>query len=172
MMKLEGQHVMVDLETLGNTSSSAIVSIGAAKFTADGVLDTFYRRIDLQSCIRAGLKMDVNTVEWWMHQSDEARAVFTQPGVGLRVALQDFSVWYPKGGCLWGNGATFDNVILTNAYRACDLEPPWPYWGDRCYRTVKALYKHIEADKFDGVKHNALDDALHQARHLIKIASV
>ncbi len=170
-MKLEGQHVMVDLETLGTSSNAVIISLGAARFSVDGVSSTFYRRVDAQSCVDHGLVADVSTVMWWMQQGEDARAAFKQKGDTLPAVLQDFGLWVPKDACLWGNGATFDNVILSNAYKAVGQKTPWPYWGDRCYRTVKALYKHIEADPFTGVKHNAVDDAVHQARHLIKIAA-
>lgn len=168
-MKLEDMNVMVDLETLGTSHNSVIISLGAAQFNSTGVISTFYRRIDAQSCVDVGLVADMATVMWWMRQGDDARAAFKQKGDTLMGALQDFRAWFPKEACLWGNGATFDNVILDSAYKACKLDKPWPYWGDRCYRTIKALYKHIEADPFAGVKHNAVDDAVHQANHLIKI---
>ena len=170
-MKLDGMHVVVDLETLGTSSNSVIVALGAVQFNEHGIISTFYRRIDAKSCVAAGLVMDVDTVQWWMQQSDDARAIFKDIGVGLAQALGEFSAWYPKNACAWGNGATFDNVLLDSAYKAVGLRKPWPYWGDRCYRTVKALYPDIEADTFAGVKHNALDDALHQAKHVVKIAN-
>jgi exodeoxyribonuclease VIII len=160
---------MVDLETLGTASNSVIISIGAAQFNAYGVSSTFYRHIDPQSCVDVGLQMDVSTVMWWMQQSDAARSAFIHQGEKLSEVLSMLRAWYPKDACLWGNGATFDNVLLANAYRATGLAAPWRYWGDRCYRTVKALYPEVTADKFEGAKHNALDDAINQARHLIKI---
>jgi exodeoxyribonuclease VIII len=70
---------------------------------------------------------------------------------------------------LWGNGAVFDNTILGNAYFITGRKPPWNPWDDRCYRTVKALFKWIPADERQGTYHNALDDAMHQTKHLIKI---
>lgn len=168
--KLTGSHVMVDLETLGNGSNAVITSIGAAKFNSSGVTDTFFCTVDPESCVASGLKMDVSTVLWWMKQSDDARAAFKSKGLLLGDALEQFSSWFPKESCLWGNGATFDNVILSNAYKAVGQQTPWPYWGDRCYRTAKALFSEIKAPVFQGTVHNALDDAVHQARHLIKIA--
>lgn len=168
-MKLEGTHVMVDLETLGTSPGSVIIAIGAARFNAHGVLDTFYRRISAEDCVRCGLTMDTSTIEWWMQQSDEARAVFKQPGLPLQDALIHFNTWYPTDAPLWGNGAAFDNALLDAAYRVTSVKKPWPYWGDMCYRTIKAQNKHIKAEPFAGVKHNALDDAVHQANHLIKI---
>lgn len=167
--KLVGSHVMVDLETLGNGSNAVITSIGAAKFNSFGVTDTFMEYVDPESCAEAGLQMDVSTVLWWMKQSDAARSAFAQKGQHLAVALQGFAAWFPKDACLWGNGATFDNVILSNAYKAVGQKAPWPYWGDRCYRTVKNLFPVVKAPAFAGVAHNALDDAVHQAKHLILI---
>lgn len=170
-MNLEGTHVMVDLETLGTAHNAVIISLGAAQFNKDGVSSTFYRRVDPQSCVKAGLQMDVSTVLWWMEQSDEARAEFRHRGQPLDEVLSAFESWFPTNACLWGNGATFDNILLESAFKATQRVKPWPYWGDRCYRTVKNLYPDIKPDAFEGTKHNALHDAVHQARHLIKIAN-
>jgi exodeoxyribonuclease VIII len=168
---LDKMNVMVDLETLGTASNSVIISMGAVAFDNEGnTLSTFYRRIDPQSCVDAGLKVDVSTVMWWMKQSDAARAAFNEKGVPLAAALGDFAMWVPEDACLWGNGATFDNVLLASAYKAAGLKTPWPYWGDRCYRTVKALHPTIAPPPFKGEKHNALSDAQHQTEYLLKIA--
>jgi len=164
------KHVMVDLETLGNGPQSVIIAIGAVEFDPDvgAVSRMFEYRIDPQSCIDAGLKMDASTVMWWMQQSDEARSVFKSDLGPLVDALEDFAEWYPKGAPLWGNGATFDNVILANAYKSVKLKQPWKYTDDRCYRTLKNLLPHINQEAV-GVKHNAVDDARYQALHAIKL---
>jgi DNA polymerase III epsilon subunit-like protein len=65
-------HLMLDLETLGNKSNSAILSIGAVEFD----LETgetgreFYQRIDLQSCIDKGLIINGSTFYWWITQNE------------------------------------------------------------------------------------------------------
>lgn len=162
---------MVDLETLGNGSRAVIVAIGAVRFNSQSVFsNTFYRLVDAESCVRAGLKMDASTVMWWLKQSQAAREALCKPGVTLTQALTELSAWYPHDACLWGNGATFDNVILDNAYKAIKMSPPWQYYNHRCYRTVKALFP-LAATAFNGTAHNALDDAIHQAEHLITIAA-
>jgi len=162
--------VMVDLETLGNGSNAVIISIGAVAFDpASGQIQSeFYTNVEPQSCVDAGLKMDVSTVMWWMKQSDEARAAFTKPAVPIEIALDIFKAWYPQGAGMWGNGATFDNVILDNAYKACNITRPWHYTKDRCYRTLKALRPDIKQDRV-GTHHNALDDAKFQALHACKL---
>lgn len=162
--------VMVDLETLGNGSNAVIIAIGAVAFepSSGQITSEFYVNVDPQSCVDAGLKMDVSTVMWWMKQSDEARAAFTKPSVPLEVALQMFKEWYPQGAGMWGNGATFDNVILSNAYTLAGINRPWHFMKDRCYRTLKALRPDIKQDRV-GTHHNALDDAKYQALHASKL---
>lgn len=167
---LSGMHVMVDLETLGNGSNSVIVAIGAVAFTEHETVDSFYKVVDPESCVQAGLKMDTSTVMWWLKQSEAARDAIGKPGVDLKTALIEFGGWYPTGAYLWGNGATFDNVILDNAYKAVGTRPPWKYTNHRCYRTMKSLFPLEVQPVFDGVQHNALYDAAHQAKHLIAIA--
>ena len=169
--------VMVDLETLGNGSNAVIIAIGAVEFeaTSSKLGREFYCVVDGQSCVDAGMKVDVSTVMWWMKQDTAARAAFNNAGEPLPYALQSFAAWLPTGACVWGNGATFDNVILSNAYRAIGLPQPWPFWGDRCYRTLKSL-DAILGPEFaapplvrGGTYHNALDDARTQALHLWEI---
>lgn len=166
-------NVMTDLETLGKGSNAVILSIGAVLFDETGLGSTFYCNVDGQSCVDIGLKLDVSTIMWWMKQGDDARKALTNAkGKHIVAALNDFRdfvmVGAGKDAKLWGNGATFDNVILSNAYELAKIERPWSYKGDRCYRTMKAEYPQITQDAV-GVAHNALDDAKYQALHMSKI---
>jgi exodeoxyribonuclease VIII len=72
---------------------------------------------------------------------------------------------------LWGNGSDFDNVILGDAYEAAAMRRPWSYNKSRCFRTALADAPEAERERLwkrysVGVGHNALDDALRQARIL------
>jgi len=60
------KHIMVDLETLDNSSTSCIVSIGAVlfDFEKDEVYETWYLTVDANSCVKAGLTMSPDTVLW------------------------------------------------------------------------------------------------------------
>ena len=169
--KTKPTKVMLDLETLGTRPGSIITSIGATKFDENGPYGKpFYERIDMQSCVDAGLLIDVDTVKWWLKQSDEARAEFQKSSEELSYALQAFTNWcgYPDNVIeLWGNGANFDNALLKAAYDLLGLEAPWKFWNDRCYRTLKAMYPHIKMPARVGTHHNALDDAISQVNHLI-----
>jgi exodeoxyribonuclease VIII len=164
-------HVMVDLETMGNRPSAPIIAIGAVAFDKKAVHDEFYVVVDLADSVAEGAVMDPSTVLWWMKQSDEARAEFQREGQPLGLALGMFREWVAKFAGdidgVWGNGASFDNVILSESYRRMGNEAPWPFWADRCYRTVKSVTKMPMGRT--GTHHNALDDARDQAMHLMTI---
>lgn len=167
--------VMVDLETMGTSSDAAIIAIGAIEF--DAVLghlgERFYQVVDLQSSVDLGGVIEPSTVMWWLGQSDEARAAVRTGGAHIAVALMSFTNWLSeRAPCaevrIWGNGANFDNVVLANAYRRAQHQLPWRFWNDRCYRTMKALRPDIKLER-SGTHHNALDDAISQAQHLLAI---
>ncbi|HET6408579.1 MAG TPA: 3'-5' exonuclease [Chthoniobacteraceae bacterium] len=160
--------VMLDLETLGNKPGSVIVAIGAVKFGEGKILDTFYERVDAKSCVEVGLKMDPDTVMWWLGQGDAARLEITKPGAPLATVLTIFAIWLGENAEVWGNGATFDNVLLADAYDITGLPRPWRFSRDRCFRTVSALRPDIAIIR-GGTHHNALDDAKTQAEHLMKV---
>lgn len=170
-------NVMLDLETMGTTPGSAIVAIGAVAFDLlTGELGPeFEARITLQSNLDIGLTTDPRTIEWWMGQSDDARRhTFTGDRTHIAIALQAFHSWIGTHTVdveMWGNGANFDNNLLAAAYRAWGdtwgENQPWKWWNDRCYRTVRSLHPDVPAPAFEGTPHRALDDARHQARHLI-----
>lgn len=162
--------IMLDLETLGNRPGAVIVAIGAVEFHGGEIIKEFYLRVDADSCVAIGLKLDVSTVMWWLKQSDIARMEITKQGKPIRDALAEFSKWIPYDDCrVWGNGASFDNTLLAEAYSRARLPIPWKFWNERCYRTVKNLHLDVPFAFETGTQHNALDDAKAQARHLITI---
>lgn len=162
---------MVDLETMSSQSNAAIVSIGACKFSVEnGIEDKFYMVSSLSSSIAHNMHADGNTIMWWMQQSDEARNAL-KGGVDIVDVLRAFHNWYDSSSdaLLWGNGATFDNVVLANAYKSINMPKPWSYKQDACYRTMKNMFADVPFPERVGTHHNALDDAINQANHLIEI---
>jgi len=157
-------HYMVDLETLGTGPKSVIASIGVVSFNETDVINTFYREIDVTSCQKYGLEVDLDTVKWWMGQSDEARKVF-KGKADLKDVLLELTAFLSPSTTpvIWGNGANFDNVILRSAYSTTNLPVPWTFYNDRCFRTVKAKYKNVAVTR-EGTYHNALDDARYQVK--------
>jgi exodeoxyribonuclease VIII len=167
---MKNVNIMIDLETMSTACNAAICSIGAVKFTLeDGIIDEFYCTVDASDCKNEGLHIDKSTVEWWSKQPKHVLDELVKDTLPLREALRKFSVWYGTSSVpTWGCGAGFDNVILENAYKAVGFNRPWKFWDDRCYRTMKEIIK-IPEDVREGTYHNALDDAKHQTKHLLKI---
>lgn len=161
-------NIMLDIETMGNTPNSAIVAIGAVRFSSRGISDSFQVTISLKSSLDAGLEVDASTVMWWMKQSEDARFALSLDTIRLSSALISFSKWIGDNVIMWGNGSAFDNVILANSYRKLNYEVPWKFWNDRCYRTVKNMFPNTKIIRM-GTHHNALHDAQTQAGHLLNI---
>lgn len=167
----ESVNIMVDIETLGTAPGSVIWSIGACSFTRREVLSKFSAKINVQSCLAVGLKIDFATILWWMQQSDEARKALDGKGDYLSRALCDLSNFIQQHGAkpaIWGNGAGFDNVLLNSAYEAQGINKAWGFSQDRCYRTMKNAFPQITMER-EGTHHDALSDAVSQAKHLIAI---
>lgn len=171
------RHVMVDLETLGTTPGCCLLSIGACAFDpAAGELhtDTFYTAILQDGQEENGLHVSASTEAWWAKQSPEARKVFTDPtAIFLPMALTAFNVWLLRvagpDALVYGNGADFDNPVMSVAYKVADVPQGWKAYNGRCYRTLKALLPAVKLVR-TGTHHNALGDAQSQAEHLCRIA--
>ena len=161
-------NVVFDLETLDTAPTAAILALAAVS------VDTgawFYRNIDLDSCLRAGLTVNGPTFYWWMRQEFTAREALLAQRVDLRSAIVDFGVWCDAQAPdteYWSH-ATFDPPILCHATRALGLSPQFiPFRQFRDLRTLTALSGPVDL-VFEGVPHNALDDARHEAKRIRRL---
>ncbi|HBT1603448.1 exonuclease [Klebsiella pneumoniae] len=177
-------HVMVDLETMGKKHNAPIVAIGAVVFdpATGSIGESFYKVVCLESSVNWGAVIDPSTVIWWLKQSSEARsAIVNDDAIPLQDALLQFREFVSdnvaggsKKAQVWGNGASFDNSILRSSYDCIAEDYPWEYWNDRDVRTMVELGQAISFDPkttipFKGSRHNALADAIHQARYVSAI---
>ena len=177
-------HLMVDMETMGCGPDAAIVSIGGVFFdpSSGNTGAEFYQVVRLESSMSFGMKPDASTIEWWLKQSSEARsAILVDDAMGLLETLEllaDFIAENAANGShtvqIWGNGCSFDNVILRRAFALTDTPFPVPYWNDRDVRTMVELGKSVGINPrfdipFEGDMHNALSDARHQVKYVSAI---
>lgn len=170
-------HIMVDLETWGTTPGSDLRSIGAIVFDpiAGTLGETFY--VNTCNGARYGLFRDSDTEKWWADQSQAAQSVLEEHSTDLALAFGCFSDWWieQQGGPatrdhyarFWANGSHFDFVLLEAAYRAMGQKVPWIYRAPRDCKTAWDMAGGVDLP-FEGVEHNALDDARHQARCVIE----
>lgn len=165
------RHVMIDLETMGLTPDSAIVSIGAVLFDPRyGIddFDDFYAELDWKGQKRT---IDDGTYRWW-HDPNKVSPAARKALKGseeLYDVLTELTLWLPQDAKVWGNGATFDITMLEDAYRQHGQEVPWKFWNIRDVRTIKDLYESARGGfdkKSGGTLHNALDDAKYQAQYV------
>ncbi|MWG34791.1 3'-5' exoribonuclease [Halomarina oriensis] len=154
--------MMLDLETLGLDPGCVILSLGAVAFDEEGVKETFSRSISLKSCDEAGLEIDAGTLEWWLGQDENVQEQLTG-GDELTEVLHEFSEFYSGAEEIWGNSPSFDCEILSAAYDAANAPVPWEFYHERCFRTLKAMPGAVDLER-EGDHHDALDDAVHQAR--------
>ncbi|MEB2420279.1 3'-5' exonuclease [Citrobacter sp. R-1.5.2] len=175
-------HLMIDLETMGNKPNAPIVSIGAVFFDpSTGELGPeFYRVVSLKSAIAGGAVPDHETIIWWMRQSEGARmAICDEDATTISAALIKLNTFILDNSDIdkvqvWGNGATFDNVILRSSYDRELIPCMWKFWNDRDVRTIVELGRKIGINPrrdipFEGDMHNALADAKHQAKYVSAI---
>lgn len=160
---------MFDAETLGTVADACIMSIGAVRFDleSDKIDDEgFYASISIDSNLELKRRVQEDTLIWWMNQGVSAQGVFHESKQTLRMALEGLADWVGDDDCqVWSNGADFDLPMLAHAFTQCGMEIPWKFWNSNCFRTYKKLpgAKNVKIE-FAGVKHNALFDAVHQAK--------
>ena len=162
------EHIMLDLETFGTAPGCAMRSIGAVAFDphSDGCGQEFYANIEKQSCVDVGLHIDPKTERWWAEQSVAAQKALEEDQVPLAEAVSGFNKWFRAAGgvYVWSQGANFDVVLIEAAMKAVKAFVPWKFWNARDTRTVYHMFGFDDKSlPREGVHHNALNDAKHQA---------
>lgn len=161
--------IMIDLETLATSPDAAILTIGAVKFDpfgdelSDSQMDSYYVKVDVDSCDRLGLVTNDDTIAWWGNQSKEAQEeAFSPDGridiVDAMTGLYKFC-WGAKR--VWSHGAAFDVVICEHIFKKMQKAVPWQFWTVRDTRTLFDL--GIDPQRPPVLKHHALEDAWNQA---------
>lgn len=167
---------MLDIETLSTETEAVVISIGAVNFfpSHNQTGFEFYAVVsDPEAQVVKGGHIGMDTVRWWMKQSEAAREVFNE-GVGSKTVdvLRSLKEWIsadPRDIPIWANGAGFDFPVLKNLFKRFQMEVPWDFRNERCYRTAKYMGPTCPDPMYTGTKHNALSDAIWQARKLMTI---
>ena len=168
------KHLMIDIETFGDTSNSVIVSIGAIRFDMETgeLFEQFYDRIDIDSCLKAGLKINGSTLRWWLTRNEESRQEVAKAGSELAKVLHNFGTFINEEDTIWSNGLRFDVSLLEDAYRILDLKVPWDFHNERDVRTLMAFddtikERYVKENK--GIHHHPIDDCKLQIKYCSEI---
>lgn len=156
-------HVAIDIETMGLTTDSLVVSVGMVAFNGHTILSRLYTPINYQD--QASRLVDARTVEWWSNQPAAVQeALFMSksafaPTVKRTHQMIEKFIELTKPAGVWGFGADFDNATMNHLFRSKGMDLPWSYRANRCGRTLKALFPEAAQPSSKGIHHNALADA-------------
>jgi hypothetical protein len=160
---------MIDLETLATSTDAVVLTIGAVKFDPFGsdikepAMDSFYVKIDIDSCDELGLVANDDTIAWWAQQTKEAQAEAFEgtDRIHIREAFDQLYKFCWGAKRVWSNGAAFDIPICEHVYRKLNKAIPWSFWAVRDVRTAFDL--GINPNRPPVLAHHALQDAWNQA---------
>lgn len=179
--------ISIDLETLGNKPGAVITQIGLAAFYqrpssgGQASMAGLHIKVDPQSCLNAGLKIDWSTIAWWLTQDDAPRLAMARQGKNdnsLPMALTKVDQFATemcgteRAVRVWGNGCGFDCTLLEMAYYACGRTPSWDFRNVRDLRTLAALLPAYAVNRpMPTVAHDALCDAMAQAEWIQRLTT-
>lgn len=161
---------MIDIETLGTRSTSAIVQIGACYFSRrTGQIGKTFSMNVIRHDHYIDFTTDKSTLDWWNAQSSEAKEAVFNNGKDIEKVLKELSFFLKnKAKYLWSH-ATFDIPIICHAYDICGMKIPVHYRQMRDIRTLLDLAGIGHSNlKREGIHHNALDDCKFQVQYCVE----
>lgn len=165
---------MLDLETFGTKPGAVIRSIGLVQFDPerdDAIGKSIYANISKEQQLEKGAHVCPNTEAWWNRQSKDAKAQLEVGILDIEFALEQVIKFIKthKLKLIWSQGSNFDTVLLENLFDRFGYKTPWLYYNTRDTRTIYDLAKFKCGDlPREGTAHNALHDAIHQAKVIQK----
>ncbi len=164
--------VMIDFETLGNGKDKCVCQVGAVYFdkTTGDLGKEIKLNIDAASHVRAGGKIDAETVYWWLKQSQEARdSIASSDRLPIEQAFVQLNEFLVEAKRIWSH-ATFDFVTLIDTMKQLNIKPSFSYKSGLDLRTLVYLAGDVSVDNTtrEGIHHDGLADAKHQVKYAVK----
>jgi hypothetical protein len=175
--------IMFDIETLSTRFDACVLSIGAVVFGGPSKDTTGHSKSFYVNVSDPEGHIDEDTVRWWLKQDRAAQERLLRDVVPLGRALSMFSVFCSQhlvddgpgvfhstkksdiDAEFWSRSPSFDEVILSSAYRRAAMRAPFFHRWSRDCRTVEAA-AGLEFLPNLGIAHDALADATYQAQHV------
>ena len=189
---------MLDIETLGTEPDSIVTELGIYTFSKNESYTSasLYGRVGITDQIRVGRTMSSSTLKWHFEKNavnfleyiDADKSNIDDALSALKLFVEAEKRKMP--GCkiyIWANSPTFDIIILKDLYKSLGYpieetifnEDLFKYQTIMDYRTIVKLIdkedldlikQEVESESEEGSYHNALYDAIHQSKVLMKIA--
>lgn len=166
--------MMIDIETLSLRPNAYVTQVGFC-----------VANLDMGQCLKepVGWLMnddqpnshkDINTIRWWLNQSDEVAALVFGSEDSLRIDAS--TLFYTIEAAIatigvtevWASPAMFDLPILTNLWGG---KKPWSYDQERCMMTLRKRIdpEGVLAPPPNTRHHDAAADAEWQMHYLIAL---
>ena len=171
-------NIMIDIETLDNKPTAAIVSIAAAFFDprTGEIGMSIYIPVNVADAQYKGATIGADTVKWWMKQNLCARdELVSDAGLPLSESLykfNDFCCFCDDSDNLkiWARGTDFDLPVIYHSMRLTGIRPAWNFWNARDVRTVAeialTICGHSSMRAVLEHPHHAMNDVINQIARL------
>lgn len=155
--------LMVDKETLGIRATSVVLSVGLVKFCGRQVVQTAHFGLDIWEQVARGRTVDKSTIDWWSTQPGGWERI-NVPKVTLAELTVEVREMVKDCALIWAKPAGFDLVMMRDLLG----QDIWRYSKERDMSTLLGEFDPGRGTEpeFDGQRHDALADALHQHRWL------
>lgn len=163
---------MIDLETLGTTPQSVILTIGGIKFDPFRLNkephSEFYVKLEIENQESRGRVINEDTLNWWSKQDDDIihEAFVDSNRESVESMLSSLKKWFVGCDKVWAQGICFDISMLEDICRQYGYPIPWQFYQVEDARTI---INRMPVDPRKSMKfaaHNALDDSRAQAKSL------
>ena len=157
--------MMIDFETLDVAEMPVILSLAAVVFNENKIIDCISEKIDQDSCLKLGCTVSVDTLMWWENQTETAKKAAFGGTTNIGYAMGMLVQFYKDHACaeIWSKGSIADIRWTNNVLDKLDIKKPWEFWQEMCFRTYLKCMPILEFKRV-GEAHNALDDAMYQAK--------
>lgn len=184
---LDDTHVMVDIETLDVTFTSAVYQVSAVSFVpsaianlstcseVEGLLlsdtnNVFNQLIDPLSFLgNPKFSVSESTIQFVRKHNRKIFIQALQDGSDINLVLSNFVLWLKQVGPkhIWAKDPSFDICILRTAMQNCGIAAPAMFRDERSVRTAMAYNQmknqyRLYYNDTNLVAHNALHDCLLQ----------
>ena len=164
------KHGMIDLETLGNTHDTVVLTIGACKFnpfTNEEPFEKLHLKLNVtQQKEEMNRQVNQDTLMWWGRQPADVReeAFCPENRISIEDAHSVVKEWASDISTIWCQGPSFDFPILKHLFESNDLITPWDWWRERDARTVEKLIPFDKKEVIDFSAHRADEDCVAQSK--------
>lgn len=138
-------------------------------------------KLDMESQVAAGRKLDISTIQWWLKQSDMAREAMAdaQGRRSIQTTIAELDAFIrpvidtarAEGSAVFvmASAVGLDLTNIRQLYQDAGFDLPWYHWEEHSQRTLRQFAPKRE--RTNGTDHTAQGDAAWQ-NHVLFLGMV